>query len=224
MAPREPEDITQQDISLSFGSEENSESDIGVSSNFLNHVSQADIEDMEQEYHTEESNASKFGQDDEQASDMEGQVGEEFPAKSEMVAEPPLLPAQLLKPLPSPAYSLWNHVSIPWDQMTRKQKKAERLRSRKAAKREWHTMQRDLERLQREAKDTGALEAGRIAQVKRGIVKARDKIKSGRVEKKTKPQVSGRQRLLQERKRLVELSGRELMRPPKKTKKKQPKR
>ena len=130
-----------------------------------------------------------------------------------LAASAPLLPLELLKPLPSPAYSLHQSISIPREQMTREQKVAQRNRSRKAKKSVW-------DRLRQDSEGTGVLEAGKIAQLKRGIVSRVDKVRNGRIKKKAKvkQQGSGRQQLLEDRKRAVEENKSQLMRPAKKQK------
>ena len=62
------------------------------------------------------------------------------------------------------------------------------------------------------------LEAGKFAQLKRGIVLRGDKVRNGRIMKKTnvKQRASGRQQLLEDRKRAVKESKSQLMRPAKK--------
>ena len=150
---------------------------------------------MEQEYHTEES--------DEDSDVKESDSEQEIPNTTA-----PLLPKELLKPLPSPAYSLQQPINIPWEQMTKQQKATQRNSNRKAKKRVWDKLRKDTQ-------GTGVLEAGKLAQLKRGIAPRKDKVKSGRVTKQrnVKPQVSGRQQLLEQRKRAVEQSKSELLRP-----------
>lgn len=156
------------------------------------------LEDGEEEFHTEDSDASEGGLDAGAEQDEESDVDADGSAASGI----PLLPESLLKQLPQrkpPAPSL---AHIPWDQLTPKQKRARRNNSRKEKKREY-------DRLREEAQGTGVLEAGKAAQKKRGIVPAvkRDRVKSGRVEKKgrDKVRVSGRQQMIEQRKRAVGL-------------------
>lgn len=204
MAPREPEMASDDESSESVESEESSESD-GDPSTLLDQVSRTDdLEGMEKEYHTEESDISDIEEDEQQQSDSNDSIS---------AAEAPLLPPELLKPLPSPAYSPWNDVSIPWAQMTRKQKQAERLRSRRAAKEDWDRMQRDLKRMEGQAGEHGARDAGMIAQLKREIAKVNDRRKRGRVEKTSTIEISGREKLLKERKLAVKSSRSGLKRP-----------
>jgi hypothetical protein len=152
------------------------------------------LEEEEQEYHTEESDEEDLDEDE---SGSEHELAER---------SAPLLPNELLKPLPSPAYSLQQPVNIPWEQMTRQQRVAQRNRSRKAKKRVWDALRRD-------SQGTGVLEAGKAAQLKRGLALQREKVKSGRVTKKTQRvfQASGRQELLEQRKRAVEQSKSQLL-------------
>ena len=203
MVPREPEDISKdEDVSDPQSEQGDSESNASQSQHGLEEEAKLPQEMMEEEYHTEESDEDipRDDQDEYEDSDID-------------IAPPsaPLLPNELLKPLPSPAYSAQNAISIPWNQMTPKQKKLERNRSRKAKKRVWDDLKRD-------ANGTGVLEKGRRAQLKRGVVSVRNKVKSGRVAKKTKTQTSGRQQLLEQRKRQVEQETSALMRPSKKPK------
>ncbi|KAK5128976.1 hypothetical protein LTR85_000309 [Meristemomyces frigidus] len=192
MAPRIPEDTIDDgpegssdeafDAGLNEGAGEEAESHTEESD-----VSEAEAapDGLEEEYHTEES--SDEGAD------------EDAPLRAA-----PYLPAHLLDPLPSPAQSAEQAVSIPWAQMTRSQKQAERSRRKRA-----------YEKLRRDTTGSGVLQAGKAAQVKRGVVPGKDRVKSGRVGKKSKVQVSGRQQLLEERKRMVERGRSELARPTK---------
>jgi hypothetical protein len=145
-------------------------------------------EEQEQEYHTS-TDSQASSDNDEEEDDIEDD-GQRPPSA-------PLLPPELLRPLPSPAQS---PVVIPYSQMTRKQKRAQRNHSRQAKKAVW-------EQLREGSGGTGVLEAGQVAQLKRGVgVSESDgqrKVRSGRVEKKKKlkPKFSGRQQLVEERKR-----------------------
>ena len=62
-----------------------------------------------------------------------------------------------------------------------------------------------MKQLRDATKGTGVLKAGEAAQMKRGVPRAGDKVKTGRVQKKrkdaTKSVVSGKQRMVEERKR-----------------------
>ena len=195
MVPREPEEDSGREDAASMDSEEDSESNTSDPAKESNQ-GQEHSEGTEEEYHTEES-------DDEVAKEQNDGSGSDTPRPSA-----PLLPEELLKPLPSPAYSLQDAVTIPWDQMTRPQKRAERNRNRQSKKKVW-------DRLRRETQGTGVIEAGKAAQIKRGLIRASDRVKAGRVGKKTKTQISGRQQLLEQRKRLIDQNGSALMRPSK---------
>ncbi|KAK5164458.1 uncharacterized protein LTR77_009664 [Saxophila tyrrhenica] len=144
--------------------------------------------DMEEEYHTSSS---------------EQENPEDLEFNTSLQPRAPLLPAEVLKPLPSPTRSLQD---IPLERMTRKQKRAERNRSRQAKKAVW-------DQLRAEAKGSGVLEAGKVAQLKRGAGKSKEKVRSGRVEKaggkktKAKSKVSGRQEMLEDRKRQIRSTG-----------------
>lgn len=207
MARRIPQENVEDDSGQSSGHENELESSTNQPSEQLDQP--VGEEDMEEAFHTEESDLSNASDRDDGSELEEYDIADLETQPS--ATDPPLLPAELLKPLPSPANSPRHAVSIPWSQMTRAQKKGQRRSSRQAKKREW-------DRLRREANETGVLQAGKAAQLKRGIKKARDKVKSGRIEKKEKSKPSGRQQLLEQRKRLVEESNRELMKPAKKAK------
>lgn len=197
MVPRRPEDMgdhgEEDEVASSSGEEDSAfdnsvseQSDIGSEND--QESLEDEQEDLEVEYHTEES-------EDE---------AEEASNDNAPTTRAPLLPAELLKPsLPSPAFSL--QQPIPWERMTREQKVAQRNRDRKRKKRVW-------DRLRRDSEGTGVLEAGKVAQITRGIV---GKVRSGRVVKKVKEKakLSGRQEILEQRKRDVEERGKALMRP-----------
>lgn len=217
MAPRQPEDVSEPEVPTASPSDSASELAISDQAELLNRISNADgVDGVEQEYHTEKSDASQSEDEElDDASDAgldRAQDEEVYDTTSEAPPQDAsLLPAELLQPLPSPPNSGLNAITIPRDQLTRKQKVVLRSRSRQSKKRAWN-------RLKQETNGTGVLEAGRVAQMKRGIVPTSDKVISGRVGKKNRPQASGRQQLLEQRKRQVDLSGSELTRPPKKAK------
>ena len=162
--------------------------------------------DMNEEYHTEESN-----DDDADTNDADSEASSEeddsILGASASLKLPTLLPPELLKPsLPSPAHSVRTELNLPWNRMSRKQKRAERNRSRKAAKLRWDTMRK-------EAISNGVLGAGQVAQSRRRIERPSQKMAQGRVEKsKSRPQTSDREQLLAQRKRLIAQNGdRQLM-------------
>jgi hypothetical protein len=197
MVPRQPEMPSDNKVEQVSSSEDGESNADPTSSEARNE--QFDVEgDMEQEYHTEES--ENDSENEEPDSDMDI-----------LATSAPLLPPELLKPLPIPAYSLHQPISIPRDQMTREQKVAQRNRSRKVKKRAW-------DRLGRDSEGIGVLEAGKVAQWKRGLVVRGDKVRNRRITKqvKVKQQGSGRQQLLEDRKRAIEESKSRLMRPAKK--------
>lgn len=186
-------------------SEEDSLSEAGDVINSSNRIlSKNGFEHAEEEFHTEESDMSDSEDDGENASDLDELSDGNDLKPAVPTTDTPLLPAELLKPLPSPTFSLFDGVTIPWNQMTRDQKRAERLRSRRAAKREWDAMQRGMSGTKDAAKQSGALDAGRMAQLRRTKSEPVAKVRSGRVKKETKRQMSGRDRLLQARKKSVE--------------------
>ena len=140
------------------------------------------VEQDEEEFHTASSQQSD--KDDDNDSEV-----------FDLAPTTPLLPIEILKPLPSPVQSL---EVVPWDRLTRKQKVARRNQSRQAKKLQW-------EQLRRSTNGTAVLEAGKAAQLKRGVIPSKTKVRSGRVGKKTnaKVRMSGRQQLVEDRKRLA---------------------
>lgn len=213
MAPRQPQDVSDHESASGAESTSDSASAISEPAHLLNEVSQeAGPGEVEEEFHTDESDASGLSDEAEQGSDEDEENDEDDEDEDDALPPgAPLLPPELLEPLPSPAYSMANPISTPWEQMTPKQKKAQRSRSRQSKQRVW-------DRVKGDAKGSGVLEAGRVAQIKRGVVSRRDRVVSGRVGKKARPLVSGRQLLLESRKRAVQEEGRELMRPAKRAK------
>lgn len=197
MVPRQPEKLEEQTDDLSSDAEQDESSSSSDGASSAGGMENQNGIEMEEEYHTDPEDESADTEDDEFT---EGQLQNTAP----------LLPAELLKPLPSPATSLQQTVLIPREQMTREQKVSQRNRNRKAKKRVW-------DRLRRDSEGSGVLEAGKVAQAKRGVVSLRrDKLESGRVAKRRKNgegQVSGRQQLLESRKVDVEERRRGLMRP-----------
>ena len=193
MVPRKPEDSSEQEDQPSSDSGEDESASASSASEPMDGASDQH-EELEQEYHTEESDEEDLDEDE---SGSEHELAE---------TSAPLLPKELLKPLPSPAYSLQQAVNIPREQMTRQQRVAQRNRSRKAKKRVWDALRRD-------SQGTGVLEAGKVAQLKRGLLLQREKVKGGRVTKKTQrvSQASGRQQLLEQRRRAVEQSKSQLL-------------
>lgn len=148
-------------------------------------------EDLEQESHTDPEDADEdelveYHTESEDAEDEDN-------AKS----NPPLLPAELLRSKPSEAPAT---VQLRWDKLTRAEKKA--LRDERGI---------SMKELRAEAAKTGALEAGLAAQIKRGVRPA-DKVAGGRIAKtrkskrnekkkrQTKPDLSAKQQILEQRK------------------------
>lgn len=160
----------------------------------------AQLEDGEEEFHTEDSDGSEADIGAEAESENEDESDLENAVNAPGI---PLLPSHLLKSQPKPVVSAPALASIPWDQLTAKQKKARRSNSRKMKKRTY-------DRLREETKGTGTLEAGKVAQVKRNVIPAVwRKVRSGRVEKKRGAEgvrASGRQAMVEERKRDVRKS------------------
>jgi len=154
-------------------------------------------EELEQEYHTEDSEENDLELPAEGAVD-DGDVTEDGDSEDEVDDRPaaPYLPEHLLKaPIGPPPSTL--RVTLP-ENMNRKQRQ-DKKRTIKSRQR------RVKRRIQRKLEGTGVLEAGIAAQIKRGIVPVpkRDRVQSGRVGKKSKKvEVSGRQQLLEARKRV----------------------
>jgi hypothetical protein len=194
MVPRRPGETNDRENDASSDSAEDDSQSVSSTSEPMDEGVDGQA-NLEPEYHTEESDNDPD----------EEETGSEHEAPNTTA---PLLPKELLKPLPSPAYSRQQSVVIPREQMTRQQKVMQRNRDRKAKKRVW-------DRLRQDTQGTGVFEAGKFAQLKRGIAPRKDRVKSGRVTKKSvvMPHVSGRQRLLEQRKRAVEQNKSELLRP-----------
>lgn len=194
MAPLQPDEASDEDSSAI--------SDVQQPNGHIEHEPTL-VDDEEQEYHTsdsEDQSEDASADDDDEDEEVENDQDPALPPTA------PLLPPEILKPLPSPAQSL---ADIPWERLTRKQKHARRNRSRK-------TKKAALEELRNGAEGTGVLEAGTVAQLKRGVTSASptNKVRSGRVGKKGKREVvSGRHRLLEERKRLAKNGGGRNLRP-----------
>lgn len=193
MAPISSDDESNRAGASAFDSEE--EQVVPV-----NGTLQVPLEDGEEEFHTEDSDASE----------ADGAEAEDEDAESESESDDipdgtgvPLLPESLLKHVPQSAPPLQSLADVPWDKLTRKQKRARRNNSRKTKKREY-------DRLRDETKGTDVIKAGEVAQKKRGVVPAKkDKVVSGRVEKKggRRAKLSGRQKMVEERKRTIRMAG-----------------
>ncbi|KAK3654454.1 hypothetical protein LTR56_004084 [Elasticomyces elasticus] len=147
--------------------------------------------DLEQEYHTDNSSAAEEAsmtqirtavapEDDDDSDDSEDEATE--PA--------PYLPEHLLK---APTTLDSSVPYTPHKRLEYYQRKKQRREER-----------RELERLRTDAEANGVLAAGRAAQIKRSIALKIDRVRQGRISKKTKAkvEVSGRQAMLDERKRL----------------------
>ncbi|CAK4031114.1 Hypothetical predicted protein [Lecanosticta acicola] len=157
--------------------------------------SHTDPEDAEaeEEFHTDPEDAEREDQIVEYHTDPEDADEDESSGSN-----PPLLSAELLKSQPSEAPTT---VKVPWDKLTRRQRKV--LRDERGI---------SMQELRAEALKNGVLEAGIAAQVKRGVRPA-DKVAGARVsktrrskrhEKKRrtrKPEMSGKQQILESRKK-----------------------
>lgn len=152
------------------------------------------------EYHTEDS-ASEDVDDDMIEEDYAEAPGNARANTNPGV--PPYLPLHLLRTAADAGEAAPDTAAIPWEQMTRKQKRRQRKSRIRAKKGQW-------EELRQVAKGSGVLEAGKFAQAKRGVVPARDKVTRGMVEKRkmkrkpSEPRLSGRQQMLEQRRRLRE--------------------
>lgn len=215
MAPKERKATElARSVSRSDSSEGSSAGD-GDSSKLLHHILQAEDFDAEEEYHTDPSEASdpvSFSVKRDVKEDGVEEEEDDLESEEDNAPSVPLLPPELLNPiLPSPAYSSRNVASLPHEQMTRLQKKAERNRSRKTKKKMWEQRQRDAEL-------KVVLKAGEAAQLRRGVRPSTDRVRKGRIAKKAKVQSSGRQKLIEERKRQIGQSESEARRPIKRPK------
>lgn len=164
----------------------------------------SDASPAEEEFHTDpedEDAGPEFHTDPEDAD--EGELveyhteSEDAEDEDNAKSNPPLLPAELLKSKPSEAPAT---VQLPWDKLTRAEKKA--LRDERGT---------SMKELRAEAVKTGALQAGLAAQIKRGVRPA-DKVAGGRIAKtrkskrnekkrrQTKPDLSAKQQILEQRK------------------------
>lgn len=192
MAPRKPEEASDSD---SQG--ERDESELSEVEEVIG-AQQQPVVEAQEEYHTEESDGSDSAEPshvDEQTNDDD--EDEDGDVRSIPKTDVSLLPAHLLKALASPASTAAAPSFIPHDEMNRKEKIVERRQNRRAKKRKW-------DKLRAETAGTGVLEAGRAAQLKRGIVPNRAKVLTGRVGKKRALQPkSGRQMLVDSRKRVL---------------------
>lgn len=118
--------------------------------------------------------------------------------------EPPRLPMELLK-AHNDRESVEPSGENRLEGATNKQRRRMRKNEIRRKKKQWMRLQRDV-------KGTGVVKAGKAAQKTRGIMPSKSGVsgvKSGRVHKATKPAISGRQRLLEDRKRVASGSGRD---------------
>ncbi|EMC92264.1 hypothetical protein BAUCODRAFT_151683 [Baudoinia panamericana UAMH 10762] len=132
-----------------------------------------------EEYHTEEED------------DDDGDGGDENELAPTMAQKDvaPYLPAHLLTAQPTEPVRE-DALSEPWESMTRPQKRGRQARLRQRRKKQ-------LKRLQDEAGANGVLEAGRLAQGRRGVASKASKSHA----KDARPVLSGRQQMLEQRKR-----------------------
>ncbi|EME47161.1 hypothetical protein DOTSEDRAFT_69204 [Dothistroma septosporum NZE10] len=176
-----------------------------------------DLDDAEEEFHTEDESEAEdaahlAGEDSEEEFHTASEDEEEPDDESEtrVARSAPLLPAALLKsksttnPVP---------VKISWDQLSRADKKALR-----------DEMGVSMKQLRTQVQGTGVLEAGRAAQVKRGILPA-DKVAGSRIARRKrkgrepKIEASGKQTLIEARKQRALLNARGSVQPVKKRRK-----
>ncbi|KAK4632416.1 hypothetical protein CLAFUW4_02537 [Fulvia fulva] len=152
------------------------------------------LDDGEEEFHSEDesedADIAAIAEDEEEFHTASGDEGDD---EDDHVPSAPLLPASLLKSKPT---STSVPVKISWNSLSRHQKKALR-----------DEMGVSMKELRTQVQGTGVIEAGRAAQLKRGILPA-DKVAGSRIAKKRKrkggqPKIesSGKQKLIEERKR-----------------------
>ncbi|RMY53737.1 hypothetical protein D0864_14060 [Hortaea werneckii] len=156
--------------------------------------SDSDLDEAEEEFHTEGSEDDEDG-DDEELEEYHTEGSEDDEAVAQ---EPkPFLPEHLLSSTSGPApRSLKN---VPWEQLTANQRRNQKEKARRARK-------RAAGRLQEESGKTGS--ALKIANIAEKVESKQSKsktstsrVKKGRVEKGARPIVSGRQNILEARKR-----------------------
>lgn len=154
------------------------------------------LDDAEEEFHTEdesedEEDAAPIAEDDLEGEEFHTTSEDEDEEEGDVedVRSAPLLPAELLKSKPT---SKSTPVKLSWDKLTQKEKKALR-----------DEMGISMKELRSQVQGTGVIEAGKAAQVKRGILPA-DKVAGSRISKKRKrngrePKIesSGKQKLIE---------------------------
>ncbi|GAB1743534.1 hypothetical protein NU219Hw_g464t1 [Hortaea werneckii] len=156
--------------------------------------SESDLDEAEEEFHTEGSDDDEDGEDEElEEYHTEGSEDDEDVAQDPK----PFLPEHLLTSTSEPAQrSLKN---VPWEQLTANQRRNQKEKARRARKRVAGRTQEAGHNI------SGASKVNRIAEK----VESRQaepktstsRVKKGRVEKSTRPIVSGRQNILEARKR-----------------------
>merc|ERR1711939_244573 len=156
--------------------------------------SDSDLDEAEEEFHTEGSEDDEDGDDEElEEYHTEGSEDDEGVAH-----EPkPFLPEHLLSSTSEPApRSLKN---VPWEQLTANQRRNQKEKARRARKRAAVGSQEGG------GKTGGALKVGKVAEKvdsrQSDSKTSASRVKKGRVEKSTRPIVSGRQNILEARKR-----------------------
>ncbi|KAK3651663.1 hypothetical protein LTR56_005471 [Elasticomyces elasticus] len=145
---------------------------------------------LEQEYHTDDSSAAEEASIAQPADVALEDEDDSDDSEDGAIDPAPYLPEHLLKAPTTldPSVPYTPHKRLEYYQRKR-QRREER---------------RELERLRTDAEANGVLAAGRAAQIKRSIALKTDRVRQGRIGKKSKAkvEVSGRQAMLDERKRL----------------------
>ena len=153
-----------------------------------------ELNDFEEEFHT--GNESEGDEEAgpiaaDELDEEEFHTASEDESDAENVRSAPLLPTELLKSKPTTKSA---PVKTSWDKLSQREKKA--LRDEIGI---------SMKELRTQVQGTGVIEAGRAAQVKRGILPA-DKVAGSRIAKKRKrkgrePKIeaSGKQRLIEQR-------------------------
>nr|POE86548.1 hypothetical protein CFP56_46732 [Quercus suber] len=152
----------------------------------------------DEEFHTEDEDDEEAvdgseSNDEDEDNDDEAD-GLEHVIADQTTTSAPLLPSHLLQP-----ESAIEHAVLEAAILTRKQRRAQSAKDRKAKRQLYAQIRRD-------ARGSGVLEAGAAARIRRGLALGADKVASGRIQKKKSSQPSqviqsGRQQLLNKRKR-----------------------
>lgn len=164
-------------------------------------VSSSDEDAIEQGYHTQPSDDEETGPTEEAPAEYHTDSEDASDASPESENDIPLLPAELLNSKPTAPSTLGTRID--WDSMTQKERKALR-----------DDLGVSMRELRTEAQRNGVIDAGKMAQLKRGIRPA-EKVAGGRVAKRKKrkggkqerPAMSGKQKLIEQRGRETKKRG-----------------